>query len=75
MTVAAALGRPGVYVPVSEEHAQEKVQNLMTCFESQAGKDWFTEDLFLSLARVRGVEAASPTGYAEAFHCRKAVLR
>ena len=38
-------------------------------------KHWFDEELFLGLMRVRGVEAASASGYAEAFTCRKLSLR
>jgi len=68
------LGRPNVYVPVSEEHARQKVETLMTCFESQAGKDWFTEDLFLSLLRLRGMECRSPSNYAEAYYASKLLL-
>ena len=47
---------------------------LLDWFPSQRSKRWFTEDLFLALMRLRGMEAGSPTGYAEAFHGRKVVL-
>ena len=65
------LGRPNVFVPVSEELAREKTALLESTFGSQRGKDWFDETVFLGLMRIRGVEIRSPTGYAEAFHCRK----
>jgi len=68
------LGSPNVFFPVSKQAAQEKVRLLGTTFESQREKHWFDEELFLGLMRLRGVEARSPTGYAEAYHCRKLVL-
>ena len=68
------LGSPNVFVPISTELAQEKVQLLASGFGSQSGKHWFDDDVFLALARLRGLESASPTGYAEAFHARKLVL-
>ena len=68
------LGTPNVFVPVSEDLAREKARLIHDAFASQHGKHWFDEDLFLSLMRLRGMEAASPTGYAEAFVCRKLLL-
>jgi LmbE family N-acetylglucosaminyl deacetylase len=67
------LGAPNVFVPLSEDQVRAKVDTLLTCFPSQSGKRWFTEDLFRSLLRIRGMECNSPTGYAEAFHGRKLV--
>jgi hypothetical protein len=43
-------------------------------FASQRSKRWFQEELFSSVLRLRGMECNSPTAYAEAFFCRKAVL-
>jgi LmbE family N-acetylglucosaminyl deacetylase len=68
------LGTPNVFVPVSEDVAQEKVRLVLDGFESQAAKHWFDEQLFLGLMRVRGMEGRSPSGYAEAFTCRKLSL-
>ena len=68
------LGTPNVFVPISEEVAREKVRLVLDAFESQAGKHWFDEQLFLGLMRVRGMEGRSPSGYAEAFTCRKLSL-
>jgi hypothetical protein len=45
----------------------------MECFASQRSRSWFTEETFLALMRIRGVECASPSGLAEAFHARKLV--
>jgi len=67
------LGRPGVFVPLTAEH-QEKVTNIMGTFRSQHSKSWFQPETFLSLMRLRGMECNAPSGYAEAFYCRKLVL-
>ncbi len=47
---------------------------LLEHFPTQAGKPWFTADLFRGLARIRGMECVAPDGFAEAFYCRKAVF-
>jgi LmbE family N-acetylglucosaminyl deacetylase len=70
----ADLTTPNVYVPLSQEHARRKIDLLLEHFPSQRGKHWFTDDLFGSLMRLRGMEANSPTGLAEGFRCRKLVL-
>ena len=68
------LGAPNLFVPVSGQTAQEKTRLLMEFFASQGGKHWFDEELFLGLMRVRGMEARSPSGYAEGFFARKLSL-
>lgn len=66
------LGRPSVYFPLSAELASRKVELLHTCFPSQRGRDWWDNEVFLGLARLRGMECHAP--YAEAFYCAKSVL-
>jgi LmbE family N-acetylglucosaminyl deacetylase len=68
------LTPPNVYVPLSEATVGRKVDLLNEHFASQQEKHWFTDDLFRSLLRLRGMEANAESGYAEAFHCRKLVL-
>lgn len=68
------MGRPNFFIPISEPQAKEKVAALMNHFGSQRSKGWFSEDLFLGLMRLRGVEACSESGYAEAFYSRKTCL-
>jgi LmbE family N-acetylglucosaminyl deacetylase len=65
------LRQPNVFVPLASSVCRRKVAALLECFASQRDKHWFTEDLFLGLMRLRGIECASPTGHAEAFHGRK----
>jgi len=68
------LGRPSVYVHLSTAQTAAKMQVLHEGFPSQHERDWWGEDTFRSLMRLRGVESRAPDGYAEAFHCRKLVL-
>lgn len=65
------LGNPNLFVPVSPERAQAKITALMEGFASQRSKGWFTPDTFHGLMRLRGIQAASPTGLAEAFYAEK----
>jgi hypothetical protein len=46
----------------------------MEGFPSQRDHDWFSEDTFRALMRLRGIESRAPDGFAEAFHCAKLVL-
>ncbi len=65
------FGQPSVFVPLESEVCQEKIRHIMDAFKSQHSKRWFRDDTFLSLMRLRGMECNSPSGYAEAFYCRK----
>jgi LmbE family N-acetylglucosaminyl deacetylase len=68
------LGAPNAFVPLPEDVVRRKVELLMAHFGSQRSKGWFTEDLFLGLMRLRGMECRAPSGHAEAFYARKLVL-
>jgi LmbE family N-acetylglucosaminyl deacetylase len=68
------LGQPSVFVPLAENVYQKKVEYIVKSFESQQQKGWFEENTFLSLMRLRGMECNAPSGYAEAFYCRKLVM-
>jgi len=68
------LGRPNFYVPVSQAIARRKVRALLSVFGTQRSKDWFTEETFLGLMRLRGMECRAVGGYAEAFYARKLTL-
>lgn len=69
------MGAPNLLVPLDAGTVERKVAHLMEHFASQRGKRWFTEDLFRGLMRLRGVEAAAESGFAEGFYLRKAVLQ
>lgn len=68
------MGKPNVFVPLDRAVCEHKIEHLMNAFPSQAAKDWFDTEVFRGLLRLRGMEARSPSGYAEAFHCTKLVL-
>jgi LmbE family N-acetylglucosaminyl deacetylase len=67
------LGAPNVFIPLDDALCRRKIDTILTSFTSQAGKRWFSEDLFRSLLRLRGMECNAPSSYAEAFYCRKLV--
>jgi LmbE family N-acetylglucosaminyl deacetylase len=67
------FGRPNVYVPMSEEIARTKVELLSKAYQSQIARDWWDEETFLGLARLRGMECRNR--YAEAFTTNKVTLR
>jgi len=69
------LGQPNFYLPITAEAMQRKIRLLLAHFGSQASKDWFDEDVFRGLARLRGMECRAPERFAEAFYARKVVLR
>jgi LmbE family N-acetylglucosaminyl deacetylase len=70
----ADLASPNVFVPLEPSAVERKLELLLAAFGTQRSKHWFTDDLFRALMRLRGMESASPTGYAEAFRCRKLQL-
>jgi LmbE family N-acetylglucosaminyl deacetylase len=66
------LGRPNGYVGLSSEILGRKIELLHRHFGSQRSKDWFDEETFRGLARLRGMECRRQ--YAEAFFLRKMLL-
>jgi LmbE family N-acetylglucosaminyl deacetylase len=68
------LGHPSVFMPLSEQICTRKIELLLKHFKTQSTRHWFTSDTFEAMHRIRGIECASATGRAEAFHCRKLVL-
>lgn len=68
------LPAPNLYVPVTRDDARRKAELLVRHFGSEANKHWFSEDLFLGLMRLRGIECVAPDGMAEGFHARKLTL-
>jgi len=67
------LSRPSMYFPLSADTARRKVELLHKCFPSQRRRDWWDDEVFLGLARLRGMECRAP--YAEAFTCMKSVIQ
>jgi LmbE family N-acetylglucosaminyl deacetylase len=68
------FGAPNFFVCLDEPLARRKVDAITQSFPSQNGRQWFSDDLFWSVMRLRGMEANAPSRYAEAFYCRKVTL-
>jgi LmbE family N-acetylglucosaminyl deacetylase len=68
------IGRPNTFVPLEESICRQKVDYLHEAFESQRSKPWFSQETFLGLMRLRGMESNAPSGYAEAFYVRKMLI-
>ena len=68
------LGQPNMFVPLEPAECEKKVRSIMDTFSSQHAKRWFQPETFYSFMRLRGMECNAPSGYAEAFYCRKMVL-
>lgn len=66
------LGTPSHYVGLSREEALGKVELLNRSFASQRVHDWWDDEVFLGLMRLRGMECRRP--YAEAFFVSKALV-
>ncbi len=63
---------PNLFVQLDEKLAREKADNLCRYFTTQSDKHWFSQDTFLALVRLRGMECCAE--YAEAFYARKLTL-
>lgn len=68
------LGQPNLFAPLSATIGKQKVEHLMRYFGSQRSKVWFQPETFFGLMGIRGLECRAESGYAEAFHVRKAVI-
>lgn len=66
------VGAPNTFVPLPPDVARRKVDVLDACFGSQVERDWWDDETFFALMRLRGVECRSR--YAEAFFSTKTVL-
>ena len=58
--------------PLDSHVAEEKARLLLKHYPSQAGRDWFDEQAFLGLSRLRGVQCRS--SHAEGFIVGKAII-
>jgi LmbE family N-acetylglucosaminyl deacetylase len=68
------LGNPAFFVPLSRAQLRRKVETINRHFPSQHRRNWFSDDTFLALARLRGIGCNAPEGLAEAFHAGKIVF-
>jgi hypothetical protein len=68
------LGSPNFFVHLDKISCRAKTEKILRYFKSQQDKEWFTEDTFYSILRLRGVESSAPEKYAEGFYCRKMII-
>ena len=66
------MGRPNVFVPLTEAVLARKIELLNKHFLTQRSRAWFDDETFRGLARIRGIECRER--YAEAFYARKLML-
>jgi LmbE family N-acetylglucosaminyl deacetylase len=64
--------RPTLFHPIESDVAEEKARLLLKHYPSQASHDWFDEQAFLGLSRLRGVQCRNQ--HAEAFVVEKATI-
>jgi len=67
------FGVPNSFVHLDQPTVGKKINFIMENFRSQRDKQWFDEETFRAVLRLRGMESNSPSKYAEAFYCRKMV--
>jgi LmbE family N-acetylglucosaminyl deacetylase len=68
------FGSPNFFSALPAATVERKVALLLEHYRTQAGRQWFTSDLFRAVARIRGMECVAPESLAEAFFCRKALF-
>jgi len=66
------VGRPTHYVGLSEALARQKAELLDRHFPSQRDRDWWDDELFLGMMRIRGMECRHR--YAEGYFATKVLL-
>lgn len=65
------VGTPNFFSPIDDSTAKKKISHIMTNFNTQHSKPWFTGETFQALLCLRGLESGGQERYAEAFYCRK----
>ena len=68
------LNNPNVFVHLDRETAHKKVEHILRVFNTQGHRSWFTEDAFMAIMRIRGLESNAPDKVAEGFYCKKIVV-
>jgi len=66
------LSKPNLYVEIPKEVAEKKIQILMECYKSRIIHNWWKEENFEALMRVRGMEIN--TEFAEGLTARKILI-
>ena len=67
-------GAPNVFVHLTRAIARRKIDAIVRNFPSQRTHQWFDEELFSGVLRLRGMQARAAEGHAEAFYGAKLVF-
>lgn len=65
------LGNPNFLVPMSRSIMDRKLDLIRRHFPSQDNRAWFSDETFMSLARLRGIACNASEGLAEGFYAEK----
>jgi LmbE family N-acetylglucosaminyl deacetylase len=68
------LGNPGFFVTLTQAQVRQKVEIIGRHYTSQRGRSWFSDETFVAMARLRGINCNAAEGMAEAFYARKIVF-
>jgi LmbE family N-acetylglucosaminyl deacetylase len=68
------LKSPNYFTHLSKQICENKVKNIVSSHISQKEKQWFDNETFMGLLRIRGLESNSPSKYAEGFYCHKIIM-
>ena len=68
------LGNPGLFVTLTQAQVRQKVEIISRHYASQRGRSWFSDETFVAMARLRGINCNAAEGMAEAFYARKIVF-
>jgi LmbE family N-acetylglucosaminyl deacetylase len=68
------IGIPNLFVETDTHIAELKVRLLNEHFPSQHSRDWWDDETFLSIMRLRGIECRAASRLAEAFYARKLIM-
>lgn len=68
------LTTPSAYVELTRGQVERKIAILKSSYATQRVKQWFTDDTFRAVMRLRGIESGGKSGWAEGFHVSKFLL-
>ena len=68
------LGRPNLFTVLDEATCRKKIESIRRHFISQRAKPYLSEEMLWATLRLRGLEAAAPSGLAEGLYSRKLTI-
>ena len=65
------FGSPNLFVGLEADIREQKIAHILRSYPSQSSREWFDQETFTAVLRLRGMECRAASGYAEAFYARK----